>query len=159
MNLTKEQRQRKISALVAEHIVTNHNDLLLLLERERVTINQSTLSRDLNELGIKKQKHKGIWRYLHLAQNSSSHTAFTFSASTGSKAFLHAHSGGEQMIISTPKGYAQSIALDIEQAQEPEIMGVLYGSSTVMVIGQKGISRKRLAELIVRAVPEISQAR
>jgi transcriptional regulator of arginine metabolism len=56
---TKQQRQHRISKLLEEHRVSNQSQLVELLASAGVTVNQATVSRDLEELGAIKVRMSG----------------------------------------------------------------------------------------------------
>ena len=55
----KQQRQHRIARLLEEHRVTNQSQLTDLLAEAGVTVNQATVSRDLEELGAIKVRVPG----------------------------------------------------------------------------------------------------
>lgn len=55
----KQQRQHRVARLLEEHRVTNQSQLVDLLATEGVTVNQATVSRDLEELGAIKVRVPG----------------------------------------------------------------------------------------------------
>ena len=52
--ISKKARQGRILELVRKHLVRSQEELSSLLRRERVGVTQSTLSRDIRELGLVK---------------------------------------------------------------------------------------------------------
>src|SRR6476646_2452600 len=59
ISMAKQQRQHRIARLLEEHRVTNQSQLVELLADDGVTVNQATVSRDLEDLGAIKVRVPG----------------------------------------------------------------------------------------------------
>ena len=60
--MTKKQRQDKIIEIVGSHDITTQEMLKKYLEDIGIDVTQATLSRDINELNLKKETD-GIYKY------------------------------------------------------------------------------------------------
>lgn len=120
--MNKEIRQQKILSLIKAKRIGTQEDLAGCLERAGVWATQSSVSRDLLELGI--IKHKG--RYT-LPQNSNG-------AAANSSGLLSLDAAGDSLIVAKCEpGLASAVAVGIDRASLPEIVGTLAGEDTVFV--------------------------
>jgi transcriptional regulator of arginine metabolism len=97
----------------------NQAELRDSLERAGFATTQSSLSRDLEELGI--VKHRG-------------HYTIPKSNGGAARGLLSLDLCGENLVIArTEPGLASAVAVEIDAATLPEIVGTLAGEDTIFV--------------------------
>jgi transcriptional regulator of arginine metabolism len=117
--MPKNQRQRKLLSLVQAKPFATQAELRDSLERAGVPATQSSLSRDLEELGI--VKHRG-------------HYTVPKSNGAAARGLLSLDLAGENLVIArTEPGRASSVAVEIDGAALEEIVGTLAGEDTIFV--------------------------
>ena len=90
-----------------------------MLERAGVPATQSSVSRDLEELGI--VKHHGVYT---LAQTNGA----------AARGLVSLDQAGECLVIArTEPGRASAVAVDIDAAAIPEIVGTIAGEDTIFI--------------------------
>lgn len=117
--MNKRERQQKILGLIQAKPVGTQEDLRALLERAGVPATQSSVSRDLEELGIVKQ-----------------HGHYTLPRVNGSSArgLLSLEQAGDSLVIArTLPGLASAVAVEIDAAALPEIVGTIAGEDTIFI--------------------------
>jgi transcriptional regulator of arginine metabolism len=120
--MKKEIRQQKILSLIKAKRIGTQEDLTNLLERAGVTATQSSVSRDLLELGI--VKHAG---YYTLPQPSNG-------AAASASGLLSLDAAGDCLIVAKCEpGLASAVALKIDRTQVAEIVGTLAGEDAVFI--------------------------
>ena len=121
----KEDRLALIRSLVESADVSTQTELIRALRKKRFSVDQSTLSRDLAELGIRKSGG----RYLPPAAAPRRRPKVDYSV------FVHRFlpCGPHLIVLSTTTGQAQTVAVAIDQANEPAIAASLAGDDTVFV--------------------------
>ena len=121
----KEDRLTLIQSLVESGDVSTQTELIRALRKKRLTVDQSTLSRDLAELGIRKSGG----RYAPPAAAPRRQPKVDYSAFVN----RFVPCGPHLIVLSTTTGQAQTVAVAIDQANEPAIAASLAGDDTVFV--------------------------
>ena len=115
----KSLRQKKLLSLIKARPFATQAELRDSLERGGVPATQSSLSRDLEELGI--VKHRG--HYTVLKSNGAA-----------ARGLLSLDLAGENLVIArTEPGLASGVAVEIDGAAISEIVGTLAGEDTIFV--------------------------
>ena len=117
--MNKRERQQKILDLIRAKPVGTQEDLRTLLESAGVPATQSSVSRDLEELGVVKQ-----------------HGHYTLPRTNGAAArgLLSLDHAGESLIIArTVPGHASPVAVVIDAAAMPEVVGTIAGEDTIFI--------------------------
>ena len=117
--MNKRERQQKILSLIQAKPVGTQEDLRALLERAGVAATQSSVSRDLEELGIVKQ-----------------HGHYTLPRTNGASArgLLSLDQAGDSLVIArTMPGLASAVAVEIDAAAIPEVVGTIAGEDTIFI--------------------------
>jgi transcriptional regulator of arginine metabolism len=135
--MNKRERQQKILSLIRAKPIGTQEDLRALLERAGVPSTQSSVSRDLEELGV--VKHHG--RYT-LPQTNG----------TAVRGLLSLDQAGESLVIArTIPGLASAVAVEIDAAAIPEIVGTIAGEDTIFIAvrdaKQQRVATKAIWEL------------
>jgi transcriptional regulator of arginine metabolism len=124
--LQKRERQQMILSLIQRRPVGTQEDLRSLLERAGVPATQSSVSRDLEELGV--VKHQGHYTLPRPTNTSAA------------RGLLDLDQAGESLIVArTVPGLASAVAVEIDAATIPEIVGTIAGEDTIFIAvrGQK----------------------
>lgn len=118
--MEKETRQRKILGLIRARRVGTQAELADLLERAGVEATQSSVSRDLVELGVVKRQG----RYT-LPGNGDG---------TASRGLLAVEPAGDNLLVAKCEpGLASAVAVQIDRAHVEEIVGTLAGEDTIFI--------------------------
>ena len=117
--VNKSSRQQKILGLIQAKPIGTQQELRALLERTGVAATQSSVSRDLEELGI--VKHHGHYTVPRLQ-------------STPVRGLLSLDRAGDNLIVArTEPGLASAAAVTIDGAAINEIVGTLAGEDTIFI--------------------------
>jgi transcriptional regulator of arginine metabolism len=117
--MNKRDRQQKILSLIRARPIGTQEDLRVLLERAGVTATQSSVSRDLEELGVVKQ-----------------HGFYTLPRTNGGprRGLLSLDQAGDSLVIArTVPGLASAVAVEIDAAGIQEIVGTIAGEDTIFI--------------------------
>lgn len=118
--ISRRKRQEKTLALVQARRITTQQKLLDLLQRAGVPATQSSVSRDLEELGI--IKHRGFYRLPQAPDGASA------------RGLLSLMPACDCMLVARCEpGLASSVAVEIDRARIPEIAGTIAGDDTIFV--------------------------
>lgn len=124
--MQKEQRQTTILKLITDKQIGRQEELAEILEKKGFSVTQSSVSRDLLELGIVK-----VGGYYALPQKSKSEAVF------GLRSLEIA---GENLVVAKcDAGLASACAVRIDAAAIEEIVGTIAGDDTIFIAvhGQK----------------------
>ena len=121
----RRARQEAIRRILKARVVATQEDLLARLEAEGLGVDQSTLSRDLAELGVRKSGGQ----YVLSGARQSGPTQLDYAAAV--RSFLPC--GPHLIVVRTAVGQAQPVALAIDGAEDPSIVATLAGDDTVFV--------------------------
>lgn len=117
--MNKRERQQRILSLIRSKPIAKQEELRVLLERAGVPATQSSVSRDLEELGV--VKHHGHYT---LPQTDGAAT----------RGLVSLDQAGECLVIArTEPGRASAVAVDIDAAALPEIVGTIAGEDTIFI--------------------------
>ncbi len=117
--MNKRDRQQKILSLIQGRPIGTQEDLRVLLERAGVPATQSSVSRDLEELGVVKQ-----------------HGFYTLPRTNGGprRGLLSLDQAGDSLVIArTVPGLASAVAVEIDAARIQEIIGTIAGEDTIFI--------------------------
>ena len=117
--MNKRERQQKILSLIQARPIGTQEDLRVLLERAGVPSTQSSVSRDLEELGVVKY-----------------HGHYTLPRANGATArgLLSLDQAGDSLVIArTVPGLASAVAVEIDAAGIQEIVGTIAGEDTIFI--------------------------
>jgi transcriptional regulator of arginine metabolism len=136
--ISRHKRQQKTLALVQARRITTQQKILHLLERAGVPATQSSVSRDLDELGI--IKHRGFYRLPQAPDGASA------------RGLLSLVPAGDCMLVARCEpGLASAIAVEIDRAQLSEIAGTIAGEDTVFV----ALAKSNLQRTATRKIWEL----
>lgn len=120
--------------------VRRQSDLVTLLKQDGFEVTQSSVSRDMRELGVLKAQG----RYLPpdadvtpARDNFASIARFVREIRTA---------GPSITVIRTSTGAAGSVAVAIDRANWPEIVGSIQGDDTIFIATEDGASQASLRE-------------
>ena len=117
--MNKRERQQKILDLIRAKPIGKQEDLRAMLERAGVVATQSSVSRDLEELGVVKQH---------------GHYTLPRTNGNGSRGLLRLDQAGDSLIIArTFPGLASAVAVEIDAAAIPEVVGTIAGEDTIFI--------------------------
>ena len=139
--MNKRDRQQRILDLIKAGPIGTQEDLRSMLEQTGVPATQSSVSRDLEELGVVKQ-----------------HGHYTLPRTNGAatRGLLSLDHAGESLVIArTIPGLASAVAVEIDAAALPEIVGTIAGEDTIFVAVREAKAQraviKRIWELFGKA--------
>jgi len=134
--------------LISAHTVHSQHELGELLARRGIEVNQATLSRDLRDLGV--VKGPDGYELPHAPSAALDAGARLHQAL---RQFLTSATPAQnQIVLRTPPGGAQPLAIALDEARLEGVLGTLGGDDTVLVITPD----PRAARRIARALEELA---
>jgi transcriptional regulator of arginine metabolism len=119
-------RRDALKRIIRSGEVGRQAELVRLLKRAGFAVTQSSVSRDLRDLGVAKVGDRYV-----LAEDAAAPVA----GLTEVAGFVQAATpaGPNVTVVRTTIGSAQSVALAIDRARWPEVVGTLSGDDTVFI--------------------------
>ncbi len=127
MDAQQLERRQAIVRILREGIVHRQEDLARLLRTEGYDVTQSSVSRDLRDLGVL----KASGRYV-LPPDEVSRTQGDFAMLAQFVRGLK-RAGPSLTVLRTTIGAAQSVAVAIDRAEWPEVAGTISGDDTIFI--------------------------
>jgi transcriptional regulator of arginine metabolism len=121
------ERQSAIMRILREGLVRRQEDLVRLLKKEGHDVTQSSVSRDLRNLGVS----KAGGRYV-LPPDELTRTNGDFGMLAQFVRGLK-RAGPSLTVLRTTIGAAQSVAVAIDKAEWPEVAGTISGDDTIFI--------------------------
>jgi transcriptional regulator of arginine metabolism len=148
----KARRQRAILGLVDVERLGSQEEIREHLAALGIEATQSTISRDVEELGLARIHADGAVRYvIPGAEARPQPTGLLrrlldeFAVSTTRTA--------AGLVVRTPPGAAPALAEGIDRAALPEVAGTIAGDNTILILGREGVRPARL-EAVLRSIEE-----
>ena len=117
--MIKRERQKRILNLIRAKRIGTQEELRAELERSGVPATQSSVSRDLDELGV--VKHHGFY-------------ALPQANGDAARGLVSLDIAGDVLVIAKClPGRASAVAVEIDEAALAEIVGTLAGEDTIFI--------------------------
>ncbi|MBC7797176.1 MAG: arginine repressor [Pyrinomonadaceae bacterium] len=133
--MNRDERRDKIIDLIGRKTIATQFELANAMNEIGIPTTQSSVSRDLEEIGI--IKVNGFYAKLEVKNQSSN--------------LLSLEMAGENLIVAKCEtGFASALALKIDKAKIEEIVGTIAGDDTIFV----AVRDKKDAKKVIKKVWE-----
>jgi transcriptional regulator of arginine metabolism len=133
-------RRAAILRIIRESAVGKQDELVKLLKKQGFEATQSSVSRDLRELHVAKAGDRYIVPANEDAMPGNALAAvarFVVEVKTA---------GTSLTVVKTMTGTAQSVAVAIDKAKWPEVIGTISGDDTIFLATDDGRAQRKLSE-------------
>jgi transcriptional regulator of arginine metabolism len=145
--MNRHERHAAILRLVHERPISTQSELVDALRSEGHEVVQTTVSRDVHELGLIKVRHaNGRLVYAYPEESGFAQEV----SDAVSRWALTVEPSGNLVVVTAPYGYASPLAQAIDVARHPHIAGTVAGENTVLVVAREPVSGAELAEELRR---------
>lgn len=139
--LGADARRRLITQLVGTHEIGSQTELVGLLAANDVEVNQATVSRDLEHLGIGKMR------------GADGTVAYFLPERTGLAQLLrqfvvNIDASGNLAVLRTPPGAAATVASALDAAVLQGMLATLQGDDTVLVVAREPATGRDIADTL-----------
>jgi transcriptional regulator of arginine metabolism len=137
-NTNAPARRSTLAKIIREEAVGRQSELVNLLRKRGHAATQSSVSRDLRELGVAKLGDRYVLSEAAPVKNDFSTL----------KQFVSARltAGTNLTVLKTTVGSAQSVAVAIDTAQWPEVIGTISGDDTIFIATAGAREQRKLGE-------------
>jgi transcriptional regulator of arginine metabolism len=133
-------RRAAILRIIGESAVRNQDELVKVLRKQGFEATQSSVSRDLRELGVAKAGD----RYILPAQDAG---VVNNPFAAVARFVLEIKTAGTSLtVLKTTTGTAQSVAVNIDSSDWPEVVGTISGDDTIFIATDEPKDQKKLRE-------------
>lgn len=139
-NTDQQQRRAALVKIVRGQPVASQQELVKILRQNGFDATQSSVSRDLRELGVAKGGDRYIIPSPDAVVPQDLFTPVAMFVRTIQPA------GTNLTVIKTATGTAQSVALAIDRADWPEVVGTVSGDDTIFVATNDAKAQRKLAD-------------
>jgi transcriptional regulator of arginine metabolism len=143
--MKKFDRQGAIMRLVRERRLSTQAEVAEALRDEGHDVVQTTVSRDIAQLGlVKVRDDEG--RLVYALPQAADLTRLEELTAAIRRWALRIAPTGNLAVVNTPSGYANALARAIDDAALPEVAGTVAGDDTIFVAAAEGVSGTDLAD-------------
>ena len=130
---SKQGRQARIRELIQAEAIDTHEKLAAALQAQNIAVSQSTLSKDLRELGVVRVPlPDGGFRYT-LPETGGTLRDQHILERELQDYLIGAEAAQNLVVAKTLSGHAQSVCEAIDCIGWPEIVGTIAGENTIFI--------------------------
>lgn len=142
--MNRRERQAVILRLVQDRAVSTQSELAQALRDEGHDVVQTTVSRDIGELGLVKVRAPS-GRLVYAAPGAGDLDRLRAIGAAMRRYAIGVEPGsGGLVIVTTPSGYASALAQAIDEGGHPAIAGTLAGDNTIFIAAREGSDAREL---------------
>ncbi len=132
-------RRTMLAKIIREQAVGRQTELVAMLRKHGYVATQSSVSRDLRELGVAKMGDRYVLPETAVSPKNDFSTL---------KQFVNARltAGTNLTVLKTAVGSAQSVAVAIDTARWPEVVGTISGDDTIFIATAGVREQRKLAD-------------
>jgi transcriptional regulator of arginine metabolism len=140
--MNRSERQGAIRRLVREQAITTQSELAAALHAAGHDVVQTTVSRDIRELGLVKVRDATGRLVYALPEDARPRDL----GPSLRRIALNIESSGNLVLVTTPAGFANALCEEIDRAGHPRILGTIAGENTILIVAREGVSGQALRD-------------
>ena len=141
--MNRAERHAAIQRLIHEQPLSTQGELVEALRAEGHDVVQTTVSRDIHELGLTKVRHESGRLVYAFAEDAAVYREDV--ADALARWALTLEPSGNLVVVTTPYGYAQALAQALDVAHHPHVAGTIAGENTVLLVAREPVTGAQLA--------------
>ena len=143
--MTRRERQAAVLRLVRERAISTQTELAEALRGEGFEAVQTTVSRDIAELGLVKVRAPSV-RLVYAPPGTGDADRLRAIGGAMRRYAVSVESAGALVVVVTPSGYASALAQAIDEGGHPAIAGTIAGDNTIFVAAREGTAASALRD-------------
>ena len=143
----KQLRHAKIRQLLQGAPIDTHEKLADALRGESILVSQSTLSKDLRELGVVRVPGDGGFSYI-LPEAGSNFRDQHILERELQDYLVSVDRAGNLLVAKTISAHAQSVCEAIDRIGWPQVMGTIAGDNTIFLVASTAGEAEELVGLL-----------
>jgi transcriptional regulator of arginine metabolism len=142
--MNRRERQSAIVELVRAEAISTQGELVQALREAGYDVVQTTVSRDVHELGLVKVRAPS-GRLVYALPGAGDADRLRAIGSAMRRYAIGAEATGNLVVVVTPSGYANALAQAIDEGGHPGIAGTVAGDNTIFIAAREGTSAAALS--------------
>jgi transcriptional regulator of arginine metabolism len=130
---------------VREQAISTQSELVETLRREGHDVVQTTVSRDVHELGLVKVRAPS-GRLVYAPPGSNDLDSSRAISSAMRRYAVSVEATANILVVTTPSGYANALAQAIDENAHPGIAGTLAGDNAIFIAAREGTTAAALRD-------------
>jgi transcriptional regulator of arginine metabolism len=143
--VNKFERQGAILRLVREHALATQAEVAQALHNEGIEAVQTTVSRDIAQLGLVKVR-SADGRLVYALPGAADLDRLSELTSALRRLVSSLDSTGNLVVLKTPPGNANAVARALDDAGLADVTGTIAGDDTIFVAAREGLTGAELAD-------------
>ena len=143
--MNRRERQGAILELVRDRALSTQAEVAAALRETGYDVVQTTVSRDIAELGLVKVRAPS-GRLVYAPPGGSDAARLRALGSAMRRYAVTVEAAGQLVVVTTPSGYANALAQAMDEASHPSVAGTLAGDNTIFVAARDGIAAQALED-------------
>jgi transcriptional regulator of arginine metabolism len=142
----RRERQGEILRLVREREISTQSELAEALRDAGVEVVQTTISRDIAELGLVKVRAPS-GKLVYAVPGTSLDRDRLLELRAALRRWAQSfEASGNLVVVQTPAGYSNALAQVLDDAGHPHVAGTIAGENTILVVAREGITGGALVD-------------
>ena len=142
--MTRFDRQGAMLRLVQERPLSTQAELAAALREAGYDAVQTTVSRDIAQLGLVKVRGPE-GRLVYALPGAADLSRLSELTAALRRWTLSLTPSGNLVLLQTPSGCASALAQALDEARLPDVAGTLAGDNTIIVVAREGLAGADLA--------------
>ena len=147
-----KNRRKYITEVIKNNVVTRQEELKEILIKEGYNVTQATVSRDIKELGLIKEKVNGVSKYV-VPKVNHAHEVSDEKVLTLLKTFIiSVESARNLIVVKTLVGNGSACGMAIDKLKIDGVVGSIAGDDTLLIVAHDDENAKLVADYIKELV-------
>jgi transcriptional regulator of arginine metabolism len=151
--MSSRDRQRAILDLIRTGEYSTQAELAEALRAHGSEAVQTTISRDIKELGLVKVRTQG-GKLVYAPPGTADRDRDRRLRAAMREWALGFEPTGNLLVIATPSGYANALARALDESNHPLVAGNIAGDNTIFVAAREGVSGAQLRDTFIDLTEE-----
>ncbi|HSX22983.1 MAG TPA: hypothetical protein VLE97_09440 [Gaiellaceae bacterium] len=143
--MNRRQRHAAILRILRDHPIGTQAELVEALHAAGHEVVQTTISRDIHELGLVKVRDPQ-GRLIYAPPEAAEPARVEAVEAAFARWALSIESSGQLVVVQTPNGFTNPLAQAIDLARHPRIAGTIAGENTLLLVAREPTTGTQLAE-------------
>lgn len=158
--VSKSDRLAILKYIISNQQMRSQDDVIKAMAKQGCIVTQTTLSRDMKHLKVAKamspkggycyvMPDEGMYKRVHRL------TMATIDPMLAS-GFDSIQFSGNMAVLHCCPGYASGIALHLDKADLPEVLGTIAGDDTVFIVLRQGVPLNEILDSLETVIPDVN---
>ena len=143
--MNRRERQGAILRLIREQPISTQTELVDALRAGGFPVVQTTVSRDMHELGLVKVRD-AEGRLVYAPPGATDFDRLRDLGAAVRRLALSIEPSGNLVLITTLSGFGPALAEEIDRSPHPTILGTVAGDNTILVVAREPAAGSDVAE-------------